>query len=100
MATLCDAYIHSLLFLPRAPPPSPPFPSPLPLPFPRLAVSDRPGGLAKLVTLISEQGASVVDITHERAWLHTSVDQVVNKVVVGELCVCERERDEGGRESV
>ena len=55
--------------------------------------------MAKLVTLISEQGASVMDITHERAWLHTSVDQVVNKVVVGELRVFEREREmrEGGR---
>ena len=41
-----------------------------------VTVSDRPGGLAKLVTLIAEQGASVMDIVHERAWLHTSVDQV------------------------
>jgi len=45
-------------------------------------ISDRPGGLAKLVTAISEHDASIMDISHERAWLHTSVTQVVNKVVV------------------
>jgi len=47
-----------------------------------VTVMDRPGGLAKLTALISQQGASVMDIAHERAWLHTSIDQVVNKVVV------------------
>lgn len=45
-------------------------------------VSDRPGGIAKLTTLLSEQGASIKDIFHERAWLHTSVDQVQVKCVV------------------
>mmetsp|Transcript_53453 Transcript_53453/g.78244 ORF Transcript_53453/g.78244 Transcript_53453/m.78244 type:complete len:580 (+) Transcript_53453:69-1808(+) len=45
-------------------------------------VTDRPGGLAALVTIISKEGASVMDIAHERAWLHTSVDQVINKVIV------------------
>ncbi|EKX47609.1 hypothetical protein GUITHDRAFT_157602 [Guillardia theta CCMP2712] len=45
-------------------------------------VSDRPGGLAALTQIIFSAGASVWDIAHERAWLHTSVDQVVNKVVV------------------
>lgn len=45
-------------------------------------VSDRPGGLAQLVAAIAAEGASIMDITHERAWLHTSVDQVINKVVV------------------
>lgn len=45
-------------------------------------VSDRPGGISKLTALLSEQGASIKDIYHERAWLHTSVDQVQVKCVV------------------
>ena len=45
-------------------------------------VSDRPGGISKLTTLLSEQGASIKDIYHERAWLHSSVDQVQVKCVV------------------
>jgi threonine dehydratase len=45
-------------------------------------VSDRPGGIARLTALLSEQGASIKDIYHERAWLHTSVDQVQVKCVV------------------
>lgn len=45
-------------------------------------VSDRPGGIAKFTTLLSELGASIKDIYHERAWLHTSVDQVQVKCVV------------------
>lgn len=45
-------------------------------------VSDRPGGIAKLTMLLSEEGASIKDIYHERAWLHTSVDQVQVKCVV------------------
>jgi threonine dehydratase len=45
-------------------------------------VSDRPGGIAKLTLLLSEHGASIKDIYHERAWLHTSVDQVQVKCVV------------------
>jgi threonine dehydratase len=45
-------------------------------------VSDRPGGIAKLTALLSEHGASIKDIYHERAWLHTSVDQVQVKCVV------------------
>mgnify|MGYP000254975760 CR=1 FL=1 len=47
-----------------------------------VTVSDRPGGIAKFTQLLSEQGASIKDIYHERAWLHTSVDQVQCKVVV------------------
>jgi len=39
-------------------------------------VSDRPGGLKRLVTVISDNDASIMDISHERAWLHTSVSQV------------------------
>ena len=45
-------------------------------------VSDRPGGIAKLTDLLYEVGASIKDIYHERAWLHTNVDQVQVKVVV------------------
>mmetsp|Transcript_26310 Transcript_26310/g.73507 ORF Transcript_26310/g.73507 Transcript_26310/m.73507 type:complete len:506 (+) Transcript_26310:2-1519(+) len=45
-------------------------------------VSDRPGGIAKLTALLSELGASIKDIYHERAWLHTTVDQVQVKCVV------------------
>lgn len=45
-------------------------------------VSDRPGGIARLTHLLSEQGASIKDIYHERAWLHTSVDRVRVKCVV------------------
>jgi len=46
-----------------------------------VTVSDRPGGLAAMIGTISGVGASVWDITHERAWMQTSVDQVVNTVV-------------------
>lgn len=45
-------------------------------------VSDRPGGIAKLTALLSEEKASIKDIYHERAWLHTNVDQVQVKCVV------------------
>lgn len=45
-------------------------------------VSDRPGGIAKLTALLSDMNASIKDIYHERAWLHTSVDKVQVKCVV------------------
>lgn len=45
-------------------------------------VSDRPGGISRLTALLAEQGASIKDIFHERAWLYTSVDQVQVKCVV------------------
>ena len=45
-------------------------------------VSDRPGGISGLTTLLSDHGASIKDIYHERAWLHTNVDQVQVKCVV------------------
>jgi len=54
-------------------------------------VSDRPGGIAKLTALLSEVGASIKDIYHERAWLKTSVDQVEVK------CVVELQGTEHGR---
>lgn len=46
------------------------------------AVSDRPGGLAEYTGVLAHLGASVKDIFHERAWLYTSVDQVLVKVVL------------------
>jgi threonine dehydratase len=45
-------------------------------------VSDRPGGISKLCTLLADEGASIKDIYHERAWLHSSVSQVQVKCVV------------------
>ncbi|KAL9190256.1 hypothetical protein ACHAXT_007467 [Thalassiosira profunda] len=45
-------------------------------------VSDRPGGIARLTTLLGDHGASIKDMYHERAFLHTSIDQVHVKVVV------------------
>jgi len=47
-----------------------------------ITVSDRPGGLSALTALIAGTGASIWDISHERAWLHESVDQVRNGVTV------------------
>ena len=45
-------------------------------------VSDMPGGIAKLTTLLAEEGASIKDIYHERAWLSTTVAKVQVKCVI------------------
>ena len=45
-------------------------------------VSDRPGGIADVTRRLADAGASVKDIFHERAWLQSSVDQVVIKAVL------------------
>lgn len=45
-------------------------------------VSDRPGGVARLTTLLHDQKASIKDIYHERAFLQSNVDQVQVKCVV------------------
>lgn len=45
-------------------------------------VSDRPGGIATLARDMADVGVSVKDIYHERAWLHSRVDQVVVRCVV------------------
>mmetsp|Transcript_63529 Transcript_63529/g.141704 ORF Transcript_63529/g.141704 Transcript_63529/m.141704 type:complete len:251 (+) Transcript_63529:770-1522(+) len=50
-----------------------------------IPVSDRPGGIAELTTHLSQAGASVKDIFHERAWLQSSVDQVIIKAVLETL---------------
>lgn len=57
-----------------------------------VVISDRPGGLLKLTKILADNGASVKDIFHERAWLKTSVFQVENKVV------CEVKDAEHGEE--
>jgi len=51
-------------------------------------ISDRPGGLARFAGLIAEEGASVVDIAHDRAFC----SEDINTVTVH--CVVET-RDEG-----
>lgn len=45
-------------------------------------VSDRPGGIARLAKDMADIGVSIKDIYHERAWLHSRVDQVMVKCVV------------------
>ena len=45
-------------------------------------VSDRPGGIQGLCTVLAEEGASIKDIMHERAWLYSHVDQVKVRCVV------------------
>lgn len=45
-------------------------------------VSDRPGGIATLCRDMADAGVSVKDIYHERAWLHSRVDQVIVRCVV------------------
>lgn len=45
-------------------------------------VSDRPGGIAQLTTLLAKNNASIKDIYHERAWLHSSITNVQVKCVV------------------
>ena len=45
-------------------------------------VSDRPGGIAMLTKRLSEAGASIKDIYHERAWLTSCVSSVQVKCVV------------------
>jgi threonine dehydratase len=45
-------------------------------------VSDRPGGIANLTRRLSEIGASIKDIYHERAWLASSVEHVQVKCVI------------------
>jgi threonine dehydratase len=44
-------------------------------------VSDRPGGIAQLTRDMADIGLSIKDIYHERAWLHSRIDQVDVKVV-------------------
>jgi hypothetical protein len=43
-------------------------------------VSDRPGGIGRLTTLLGNVGASIKDMYHERAFLHSNIDHVKVKV--------------------
>lgn len=47
-----------------------------------VTVSDRPGGIAGLSKVFFDEQVSIKDIYHERAWLHTRVDQVMVKCIV------------------
>lgn len=47
-----------------------------------VAVSDRPGGIAKLTNLVFQCGASIKDLYHERAWLLSDVASVQLRCVV------------------
>jgi threonine dehydratase len=44
-------------------------------------ISDRPGGLHQMLSRLEENGMSIWDVSHERAWLRTNVDRVVIKVI-------------------
>lgn len=45
-------------------------------------ISDRPGGLAVFAGIIAEEGASIVDISHDRAFAHDDITQVTVHCVV------------------
>lgn len=45
-------------------------------------ISDRPGGLAELFSIIAECGASIKHVNQERAWVKLDVFGVETKVVV------------------
>ncbi|CAM9739906.1 unnamed protein product [Chrysoparadoxa australica] len=45
-------------------------------------ISDRPGGISNLTRLVADAGGSIRDIYHERAWLHTNMDQVQIKMLL------------------
>jgi len=64
-------------------------------------ISDRPGGLAKFAGLLAEEGASVVDIAHDRAFSSDDISTVTVHCVVETRdaahvsAVCERLKKEG-----
>jgi threonine dehydratase len=64
-------------------------------------ISDRPGGLAKFAGLLAEEGASVVDIAHDRAFSSDDISTVTVRCIVETRdvahvsAVCERLRREG-----
>lgn len=64
-------------------------------------ISDRPGGLAKFAGLLAEEGASVVDIAHDRAFSSDDISTVTVHCVVETrdaahvAAVCERLKREG-----
>jgi threonine dehydratase len=44
-------------------------------------VSDRPGGIAGLTSILASEGVSIRDIFHERAWVTTTTSEVDVKIV-------------------
>uniref|UniRef100_A0AC34FP70 Tryptophan synthase beta chain-like PALP domain-containing protein n=1 Tax=Panagrolaimus sp. ES5 TaxID=591445 RepID=A0AC34FP70_9BILA len=46
-----------------------------------VVVSDRPGGISELTSVIAKNGASIKDIFHERAWLAANVFSVRVRIV-------------------
>jgi len=44
-------------------------------------VSDRPGGIAGLTSVLAQEGVSIRDIFHERAWIESNTFQVKVKIV-------------------
>jgi threonine dehydratase len=45
-------------------------------------ISDRPGGLARFTTVLAEEGASVHDVAHDRAFAGDDVSQVIVHCVI------------------
>ena len=45
-------------------------------------ISDRPGGLARFAGLIAEEGASIIDIAHDRAFADEDITNVTVHCVV------------------
>jgi threonine dehydratase len=45
-------------------------------------ISDRPGGLARFTCILAEEGASVHDVTHDRAFAGDDVSQVIVHCVI------------------
>jgi threonine dehydratase len=45
-------------------------------------ISDRPGGLARFAGIVAEQGASVVDVSHDRAFADEDLNTVTVRCVV------------------
>jgi threonine dehydratase len=45
-------------------------------------ISDRPGGLARFAALVAEEGASIIDIAHDRAFAQGDLSTVIVRCVV------------------
>ena len=54
------------------------------------AISDRPGGIANLMSELAQAGASVKDVFHERAWLDSDIFSVQVCHPMHCMCVCMR----------
>jgi threonine dehydratase len=64
-------------------------------------LTDRPGGLARFASLIAEEGANIIDITHDRAFGNDDINNAIVQCVVETrdaehiAKVCERLNREG-----